>query len=549
MKRCIWMCAGLALAAAQAGIVEETHSKPELAAWIEVAPFADVRQKVTTLGTMVNNPIVPMALVPAIQSAIEKKMGSLRPHAAIRVSTYVYQPAWRIAVTSEVAYAVEDLVKTEVAYVDPPKSPRPLVRAEVTAAGLAALEDYLAQMCSDERRARKEMGDEISGFDLFLRLCDDNRDPSAEVDFRSYARAGLLLDLDQRGFTLECTLGPRAGGRASPAAGFRLPAGALDGVPDNAPFVFAANDWLMSQHRDEQEWISSNESTVRVAEGLVRHVLKKPNGRKYAPLLNGLVDALRTYVRNMPYGSSSDWGVCALAFGPRREPYFVYDGVSSVARQLDAADVRLFDALAAAVEKQWPGRGLVRASAGRLTVDYAAVVDVAAAESHVKDADRELAQAKRRIGEILGDTVGELAVMPQAGTAYSAIFGPAGFRRPVSPKAQCEARLAAMLPETVADRPSCAGWLSCYALARDFVLPVAVGFAPKKDQPLCRSMVQALPAAGPTSAIAGAYWSRADGSHRFLLRVTAEELKNYGAVFNVVSTGQLSFWGEKDDGE
>ena len=121
MKRCIWMCAGLALASAQAGIVEETHSKPVLAAWVEVAPFADVRQKVTTLGTLVNNPIVPMALVPAIQSAIKEEMGSLRPDAAIRVSTYVYQPAWQIAVTSEVAYAAEDLMKTEVAYVDPPR--------------------------------------------------------------------------------------------------------------------------------------------------------------------------------------------------------------------------------------------------------------------------------------------------------------------------------------------------------------------------------------------------------------------------------------------
>jgi hypothetical protein len=37
------------------------------------------------------------------------------------------------------------------------------------------------------------------------------------------------------------------------------------------------------------------------------------------------------------------------------------------------------------------------------------------------------------------------------------------------------------------------------------------------------------------SAIAGAYWARTDGSHRFLLRITTEELKNYGAVYNVIS--------------
>lgn len=541
------MCAGLALAAAQAGIVDETHSKPELAAWVEVAPFTDVRQKLTTLGTLVNNPIVPMALVPAIQSAIEENMGKFRPDATIKVCTYVYQPAWQIAATSEVVYAADDLIKTEVVYADPPKAPRALVRAEITAVGLSALEDLLAQIDKNEKLARKKMGDEISGFDLFLRLCDENRDPATEVDLRSYERARISLDLDRLGLTFDFDLRPRAGGKVSPAAGFRLPAGALDGVPDNAPFVMAANDWLMGQCRDEKEWKSSNESVIRVAEGLVRHALKNPNGRKYAPVLNGLIGALTEYVRAVPFGSPADWGACALAFGPRREPYFVYDGVSSVARQLDAADVRLFDALAAAVEKQWPGRGLVRASNGRMSIDFAAVLDVAAAESGVKDADREIAQAKRRLGDIFGGTTGEFAVLPQAGTAHSAVFGPAGFRRPVSLKPQCEARLAAMLPETVADRPSCVGLLSFYALARDFVLPRLVDFAPKKDQALCRSVVQALPSAGPASAMAGAYWARSDGSHRVLLRVTAEELKNYGAVYNVISAARLSSFGEKDD--
>jgi hypothetical protein len=267
-------------------------------------------------------------------------------------------------------------------------------------------------------------------------------------------------------------------------------------------------------------------------EGLSRHLLKNPDIQKYAHVLNELVDAVTAYARDTPSPAPADWGVCALAFGPRREPYLIYDGVSSVARQLDAADVRFLDAFAAAVEKQWPGRGLVRASAGHLTVDYAAVLDVAAAESHVMGAERELATAKSRLGAILGSPKGELTVLPQAGTAHSAIFGPAGFRRPVSLKPMGEVRLASALPEVVTDRPSCVSLLSLYALARDFVLPVAAEFVSKKDQALYRSMVQTLPSAGPASTIAGAYWARTDGSHRFLLRVTADELKNYGAVYN-----------------
>ena len=541
MKRCIWMCAGLALAAARAGIVEETHSKPVLAASAEVAPFAEVRQKLTSLGTLVNNPIVPMALVSAIQSAIQEKMGGIRSDAAITGRTYVYQPAWQIAVTSEVAYAAEDLMTTTVVYVESPKMPRPLVRAEITTAGLAALDDYLAQSEEEDRRARKEMGDEASFLDVWSRLSDENRDPALEVDLHAYARAVFTLDLDQRlGLTLDSVMESQPGANISPVAGARLPAGALDGVPDDALAVLAFNELAASMCRDEKEWKSSCESSARIVEGLAHYALRQPGARKYEPVLGGLAGALAAYVRKMPFAVPSDWGVCALALGPRREPYFVYEGVSSVARELDAADARFLDAIAAAVERQWPGRGLSRASAGRLMVDYAAVLDVAAAESQVKGAERELTQAKRRVGEILGSTKGEILVLPQAGTAHSALVGPVGFHRPVSQKPQGEARLAAVFPEVVADRPTCVGWLSLYALARDLALPAAVGFVSKRNRPLYQAVLQSLPSAGQSSAIAGAYWSHNDGSHRFLLRVTADELKNYGAVYNVFSAVRLS---------
>ena len=540
MRRLTWMCAGLALVSARAGIVEETHSKPELAASVEVAPFADVRRKLTEIGALVNNPIVPMALVPVIQSAIEEEMGSVRPDAALKMSAYVYQPAWRIAATSEVAYAVEDLVKVEVGYVDPPKGPRPLVRAEINAVGLAALEDFMAHVHGEEAKQRKAAGDRISGFDLFCRLHDENQDPASDVDLRAYARVRLSFDLDERGISSEFALMPRPGAKASPAAGFRLPAGALDGVPDGAPFFTAFNDRLASMCDDEKAWKASCASSTRILEGLVRHVLKKPGGRKYAPVLEGLSAAVASSLRDAAFPGPADWSACALAFGPRREPYIVQDGVSSAARQGDAVDARFLDAVAAAVEKQWPGRGIARSSAGRLTIDYAALIDVAAAEADVKGADRELAQAKRRLGEILGSTAGELSVVPQAGTAHSFIFGPAGFHRPVPQRPTGEARLAAVLPETVGDRPSCLFVLSGYALARDYVLPAAIGFVPKGDQALCRTLVESLPRAGDGSAIAGAYWARADGSHRFLLRVTAEELKNYGAVYNVVTAAQMT---------
>lgn len=539
------MCAGLALAAAQAGIVEETHSKPVLAASVEVAPFAEIRQRLQSLGMLVNNPIVPMALVPAIQSAIQEEMGSFRPDSAITVRTYVYQPAWQIAATSTVEYAAEDLMKTEVAYADPTKAPRPLVRAEITATGLNALEDFLSQTAAEEKRARKAMGDEISGFDLFCRLLDESNDPSGEIDLRAYSRARFAFDLDGNGLSFDFALEPGPGAKLFPAAGFRLPAGALDGVPDNALCVLAFNDMLWGMCGDEKTWKASLESSVRFWDGLVKHLVKEPGVQKYAPLLKDMSSAIAACLRESSFPDPADWSVSAFALGPRREPYVVLDGVSAAARRGDAIDARLLNAVAAAVEKQWPGRGLVRASNGRMIVDYAAVLDVAAAEAKVKGAERELAQAKKRLGAILGATKGEIAVLPQAGKAHAAYIGPVGFRRPVSQKPTGEARLAAVLPEAVADRPSCFGMISCYAIMREFVLPAAVGFVPKKNQDLYRTVVQSMPHAGVDSALACAYWARPDGAHRFLLRVTAEELKNYGAMYNVFSAMRLSSEGRR----
>ncbi len=541
------MCAGLALAAAQAGIVEETHSKPVLAASVEMAPFAQIRRKLTTLGALVNNPIVPMALAPVVKSAIEEEMGSFRPDAAVQIRIYVYQPAWQVAATSEVVYAVEDVVKTETLYVDPPKAPHPLVRAEVTVAGLVALDDYLTQSGEADKRARKAMGDSIPWPDLLLRLMDENHDPASDVELRDYVKARLSLDLDGRGLSFDLAMEPGPRAKRSPAAGFRLPSGALDGVPDGAPMVFAVNEALWSRCADENEWKASMESSARFWEGLARHALKKPGMRKYESVLKGVCGAVAECLRDSSFPDPADWSVSALALGPRREPYIVQDGASAAARRDDAIDARFLDAIAAAVEKQWPGRGLARASDGRLTVDYAAVLDVAAAESQVKGAERELAQAKRRVAEILGSTKGEIAVFPQAGTAHSFVAGPAGFRRPVPRKPTGEARLAAALPETTADRPSCVGMVSCYAIMRELVLPTAVEFVSKRDQALCRSIVQSMPRAELDSTIACAYWARPDGSHRFLLRVTAEELKNYGAVYNVISSAQMGAMKRGDD--
>ena len=61
-----------------AGIVEDTKSKPVLVASAQIAPFGDVTKKVTALGTMISNPIVPTLLLTGGQQQLVEKYGRFR---------------------------------------------------------------------------------------------------------------------------------------------------------------------------------------------------------------------------------------------------------------------------------------------------------------------------------------------------------------------------------------------------------------------------------------------------------------------------------------
>ena len=52
--------------------------KRDLVATMEVASFGDVSKKAMTLGTLVNNPMVPALIIGASQEALTKQYGRFR---------------------------------------------------------------------------------------------------------------------------------------------------------------------------------------------------------------------------------------------------------------------------------------------------------------------------------------------------------------------------------------------------------------------------------------------------------------------------------------
>ena len=99
-----------------AGIVEDTKSKPVLVASAQIAPFGDGTKKVTALGTMISNPIVPTLLLTGGQQQLVEKYGRFRADGPITWLAYIQSPAWEVASTNLDQVSVEDLFEVVLVY-------------------------------------------------------------------------------------------------------------------------------------------------------------------------------------------------------------------------------------------------------------------------------------------------------------------------------------------------------------------------------------------------------------------------------------------------
>ena len=100
------------------------------------------------------------------------------------------------------------------------------------------------------------------------------------------------------------------------------------------------------------------------------------------------------------------------------------------------------------------------------------------------------------------------------------------------------ARLAAALPEAAAKRPANVFYLSLYSLMRDNVLPIVLKAMPKKDTAEIQQIVSVLPPSGANGALAAAVWCEKSGSCSFLMRITKDEIRNFGAAANAIMAAQ-----------
>ncbi len=612
MKQLNIAMAVLASIAASAGIVEETKSQPVLVATAEIAPFGDVTRKVATLGTMINNPIVPTLILTSGQQQLVQSYGRFRADSPIMWFAYVQMPAWEIASTNSDQVAMDDMFESVVVYpsVDGParmllnhpgstkdadgtihllpgenrpddtyvrftKDNRYCVFASSPAVAARAMSDfagrYAARKMSPEMplvnievfepgmQALASLYESMSASQLSIFPQSETNDTGlvrklsagrgksqlrrAQEVLRSISRATASFDIDDTGLAVDSRLQQKPGLKVPLFADFKLPSGAFDSIPAASHLFFFGGERLLMQYEDESAWRQSMAEVATTLRGLSKDGMKK-----HAAFISDIGAIVEEIARTMPFPDAADWSGGWLVFDAAKHPYVEQMETLAKADGKMAFSNRILGRLAAAFEKQWPGKKLMSHDGGGTSViDWHALVDVAAAENGVKPGSEEakgLEAVKRNIVTVLGAGKSELTVA-KAGAAIRSRFAAPGVKFVSDSRPTGEARVAAVFPEAVTNRPSAVLYLSPYAFVRDDLLPVMVKAVDKSEAGQYKAMMSAMPPAEADGALAVGVWTAPDGGMRSVLRVTAGEIRNLGVAFNAFTSASLA--GAADD--
>lgn len=592
---------------AQAGLVEETKSRPVLAGAVVLAPFETVSAKVTNLGATINNPLVPMLVCTALQQQLTQTYGAFRSDAPMGWLSYVQTPAFDIAATNDDRVAVADLAEMVFVYPsvdkaagmllnnpgstktpdgairllpsetrpkelyarftadgrhcafassaalaaqaladfakidrsDAPGGTRPLATVSVTTRGLTVIASHDRGLDVAVQTEKKEASAAAVERKVQEMLTARNKRQMAQLG--QLAGIEMTLDLDAQGLSLVGKAQAKPG-RATATAGFRLPAGAFDRLPSSAMLFGAGSVYDMSGYTSAADFTADRTFLMAFVECLPELAAQdksKSVSQTFAvELKNVLTEALAAF----PVPAATDWEATAVVCDTARHPALVSVGERAAATQWNAVGDKMMARLVTCLEKAFPKtKFLTVAGAGDYRIDCHAVIDHAGAQAGIKPTDaaaKDLADGKKNLADILGGATLQVRTTGE-GTAYQTTLAYSGFK-PAAGGTTPEARLAAALPEVAKERPSAAFYATPYAFVRDVVLPIVVKLTEKETSEQCAAMMKAMTPAAANSAWAGATWNDADGSIRFVSRITSNELKNFGAAFNAFTAASMS---------
>ena len=423
------------------------------------------------------------------------------------------------------------------------KSPKPaLTRLYVGARGIDAVASILekVQKAQEKSLSSTEMDAALSKSLLALQAYQQKNQMKL---LRSIGSVKVALGFDDSGLALWGGAKLRKGATPFLPAGTAMPGAALDEIPAGACLAFAQSTLASMQG-------GSVDEGVELISGLissVREILKTCDNKdlaKYKQMLDDLLGAtldMYSSFKGMQIGQS-DWGAASIAFDAQKRPALLLKGRNSQSPAVCAAPGKFFDRVIEIVERQWPANGVMKKLAeGKYTFDWAKLVDLVVKELEAcskegKKADpKDVAQAKDAIAKIFGSTVSEFTFKTSEKGGKAKIAAP-GVSIAPAPAGQGAQRLFAAVPEASKGALLGSFYMTPYAIARDVVAPVALKFASAEDAQQYKAVITQLPPAAPGGALAGATWMLKDGTMKFALRLTADEIKTYGAIVNVLAS-------------
>ena len=94
------VCVSMAVVVWAAVAAKEGHPQAELVASVEFAPFSDVKAKIVDFGKTINQPMVSVMAVPALQNFLTENLGEFRADSPMKLLCYADVAAVRKALES-----------------------------------------------------------------------------------------------------------------------------------------------------------------------------------------------------------------------------------------------------------------------------------------------------------------------------------------------------------------------------------------------------------------------------------------------------------------
>ena len=422
----------------------------------------------------------------------------------------------------------------------------PLLQFKLFERGLAAIAQFegeamafVEQMQADARASTE------SGTEGLVESVNSSQRAQIREFFQELKKTKsyeIVLDYDAVGLKVEGVLQRKPG--APQVAWAPLPGGVLNHTPDMPLMSVFYN--MMYVSGSEEKFRREMNDVAALVDQLVAiinsQLAKEEDGKKFVGFVTDLGKVVGQALRTAIYPSSEDWCGSSIAFTREYHPY-----CRSVfhLRQVDAmkgyAD-RICDSVVAAVDKQWPGQKIFTRAPGGVVFDWHATLDLIGRESGVQPGDsddKELTVIKEKVSQVLGSGKTICTTSWGSDICQSYLGCPEDAAAAATVPQTGESRMAAALPEVKGKRPVLTVFSEPYAFVRDSVFPLVAKVADPSVAKECQNYRKILPPAEPNSAWAFALWSDASGS-RGIFRVTAGELKNYGAAFNAIMLSSLN---------